>query len=316
MNQKRLDHIFDQVQAMHDELRKRLDDFDQQALDRAGPLAQAISDEVVNRRLKGMFVSFKKDIDARVQSHESANEKQQREFEATLNARIDNINARIDNTTKTQCEKALQPHLKELDEAKATVASFRKQLGQHVTDANTTLGHLKQQQTSNASEMETLRKDHSNFVLSNSSDFQTLRTTVEKREKTIKSQDEAIEKINNDIVRIKKNGLDVLSAVKIVGQRSRSNREVLRKTLRHVIEVEHVALKVEEALLEMDILDDQGFLKPNEKRPKDSRLDKSAYELGHKDNNPLEADPSCITLLQEDQAPAQAAGEQPPPPAS
>ncbi|PPJ52799.1 hypothetical protein CBER1_11013 [Cercospora berteroae] len=275
MNQTRLDQTFDKVHATHDELRAMFD--------------KPRTDEVINNRIKGLFTPVKTDNEKNWQAFKSSMDKKQRDYEA-------NLNGRIDNTTKKECLRALEPHLKELDDAKEAVASLNddarktadtlnNDLQRHVTDAGIAFTRLKQQQESIANDLEKQRKNHTDYVLSNSTDFHDLRTTVQKHDKTmtdlseavrdhaiVSGLDEAIKKINKNIELLRDEGIKIFGGLQKISRRSKENREVLAQILIHTTGVEQVAVKLEQTLIDHDVLDADGNIKPGDKGWRDSNL--------------------------------------------
>lgn len=173
------------------------------------------------------------------------------------------------------------------------------------------LEKVKNQQSTLSSEIDKVRKDHSNFVIQNSTEFKDLRATVQEHSETLTTFDDKINTINKKIWSQTK-GFATLSTeildhigpgLERVSDRSKENRQALERVLHSIVHQTFVLIKLDKAATKGGLLRPDGTfaLGPREHCAFEDGLDKTADQV-FTDPKFLRDSQICIDILDPEEA--------------
>ncbi|USW48204.1 hypothetical protein Slin15195_G015230 [Septoria linicola] len=228
-----LERVNDLINQENSVLARLRDDVLVDIQEQAKAIAVKTVDQAISNKISDLFVPLVTNMSANWSSHKASVQKDFDDFRG-------NFNGRITNQVNTGCETALKPYFDKFDELKTQHETAVKTAEGKNAALDQLLEKVKNQQSTLSSEIDKVRKDHSNFVIQNSTESKDLRTTVQEHSKTLTTLDDKINDINKKIAAQAKGvatvSTEILDYIKPnlhrVSARSKENRQALERLLR------------------------------------------------------------------------------------
>ncbi|KAI5370648.1 hypothetical protein Slin14017_G015270 [Septoria linicola] len=166
-----LERVNDLINQENSVLARLRDDVLVDIQEQAKAIAVKTVDQAISNKISDLFVPLVTNMSANWSSHKASVQKDFDDFRG-------NFNGRITNQVNTGCETALKPHFDKFDELKTQHETAVKTAEGKNAALDQLLEKVKNQQSTLSSEIDKVRKDHSNFVIRNSTEFKDLSPRV------------------------------------------------------------------------------------------------------------------------------------------